>query len=115
MIRQSGEELLAVLNDVLDLSKIEAGKLELEVGETSTLEAWRQIVRDAFAPLAEAKKGLRLQRRRCGPRPPGWWRGDAVRLRQILNNLVSNAIKFTAEGEVNVVVDGIGRDGARRA
>jgi signal transduction histidine kinase/ActR/RegA family two-component response regulator len=109
VIRRSGEELLAVLNDVLDISKIEAGKMELEVGEIDA-EMLGANVRGTFAPLAEAKKNLRftvdVRPEAAGPR-----RGDPVRIGQILNNLVSNAIKFTAEGEVAVVVEGIGPDG----
>ena len=109
VIRRSGEELLAVLNDVLDISKIEAGKMELEVGEIDA-EVLGANVRGAFAPLAEAKKNLRFNVD-VRPEASGLRRGDPVRIGQILNNLVSNAIKFTAEGEVNVVVEGIGPDG----
>ncbi len=109
VIRRSGEELLAVLNDVLDISKIEAGKMELEVGEIDA-EVLGANVHGAFAPLAEAKKNLRFNVD-VRPEAEGLRRGDPVRIGQILNNLVSNAIKFTAEGEVNVVVEGIGPDG----
>jgi signal transduction histidine kinase len=109
VIRRSGEELLAVLNDVLDISKIEAGKMELEVGEIDA-EVMAANVRGAFAPLAGAKKNLRFNVD-VRPEAVGLRRGDPVRIGQILNNLVSNAIKFTVEGEVNVVVEGIGPDG----
>jgi signal transduction histidine kinase/ActR/RegA family two-component response regulator len=109
VIRRSGEELLAVLNDVLDISKIEAGKMELEVGEIDA-EVLGANVHGAFAPLAEAKKNLRFTVD-VRPEAGGLRRGDPVRIGQILNNLVSNAIKFTAEGEVAVVVEGIGPDG----
>jgi len=109
VIRRSGEELLAVLNDVLDISKIEAGKMELEVGEIDA-ELLGANVRGAFAPLAEAKKNLRFTVD-VRPEAAGLRRGDPVRIGQILNNLVSNAIKFTAEGAVAVVVEGIGPDG----
>jgi signal transduction histidine kinase/ActR/RegA family two-component response regulator len=109
VIRRSGEELLAVLNDVLDISKIEAGKMELEVGEIDA-EVLGANVRGTFAPLAEAKKNLRFNVD-VRPEATGLRRGDPVRIGQILNNLVSNAIKFTADGEVNVVVEGIGPDG----
>ena len=109
VIRRSGEELLAVLNDVLDISKIEAGKMELEIGEIDA-EVLGANVRGAFAPLAEAKRNLRFT---VDVRPDavGLRRGDPARIGQILNNLVSNAIKFTAEGEVAVVVEGIGPEG----
>jgi signal transduction histidine kinase/ActR/RegA family two-component response regulator len=109
VIRRSGEELLAVLNDVLDISKIEAGKMELEVGEIDA-EVLGANVRAAFAPLAESKKNLRFNVD-VRPEAAGLRRGDPVRIGQILNNLVSNAIKFTAEGEVSVLVEGIGPDG----
>ena len=101
IIRQSGETLLAILNDVLDLSKIEAGKLELEAGEFEVQDLARGA-HAAFTAVA-AKKGIEfdLQISR-GAR--GVYRGDATRVRQILYNLVSNAIKFTERGAVQVRV-----------
>ncbi len=97
VVRQSGEQLLAVLNDVLDLSKIEAGKLELEVGDFD-LERMAQGVRDAFDAVAASKGvGFTVE---VTPEAAGAWRGDADRLRQIVTNLVSNALKFTSEGQV---------------
>jgi CheY-like chemotaxis protein/anti-sigma regulatory factor (Ser/Thr protein kinase) len=97
VVRQSGEQLLAVLNDVLDLSKIEAGKLEL-AEQDFDIEKVAQSVRDAFAAIAE-DKGLAFSVD-VTPEVAGSWRGDAARLRQILANLVSNAVKFTNEGAV---------------
>jgi len=97
VVRQSGEQLLAVLNDVLDLSKIEAGKLDLEIGDFD-LERVAQGVRDTFNPVAVGK-GLRFSVE-VAPEAGGMWRGDADRLRQIVTNLVSNALKFTSEGQV---------------
>jgi len=99
VIRESGELLLSVLNDVLDLSKIEAGKLELEIGDFDLTEM-AQSARQAFGVLAQAK-GLRLDLV-VEPEAAGAWRGDRDRLRQILSNLLSNAIKFTEEGAVAV-------------
>ena len=101
VIRQSGESLLAILNDVLDLSKIEAGKLELEQAEFDISELARGA-HGAFASTAQAKGlafDLKVER---GAR--GVYRGDSVRVRQILYNLVSNALKFTETGGVDVVV-----------
>ena len=101
VIRQSGESLLAILNDVLDLSKIEAGKLELEQAEFDISELARGA-HGAFAATAQAKGlafDLRVER---GAR--GVYRGDSVRVRQILYNLVSNALKFTEAGAVAVTV-----------
>jgi signal transduction histidine kinase len=97
IVRQSGEQLLAVLNDVLDLSKIEAGKLEL-LDQDFELERMAQSVSDGFEPLAR-EKGLRFEVQ-VAPEAAGAWRGDSDRLRQIFGNLVSNAIKFTASGSV---------------
>jgi len=97
VIRESGELLLSVLNDVLDLSKIEAGRLELEIGDFDLTEMARSA-RQAFGVLAQAK-GLRLDVV-VEPEAAGAWRGDRDRLRQILSNLLSNAIKFTEEGAV---------------
>jgi signal transduction histidine kinase/CheY-like chemotaxis protein len=97
VVRQSGEQLLAVLNDVLDLSKIEAGKLELETQDFD-LERIAQSVRDAFDVVATGK-GLVFEVD-VTSEAAGVWRGDGDRLRQIVNNLVSNALKFTQEGSV---------------
>jgi signal transduction histidine kinase/ActR/RegA family two-component response regulator len=114
VIRRSGEDLLAVLNDILDLSKIEAGKMEIEAGEVDA-ESLGRNVHATFNAVAAAKPGLRFALE-MGPDAAGPRRGDAARISQILNNLVSNALKFTAEGQVLVTIDGVGpegRDGLR--
>ncbi|CAN7299511.1 ATP-binding protein [Phenylobacterium sp. LjRoot164] len=102
VIRQSGETLLAILNDVLDLSKIEAGKLELEEADFD-VAALARGAHAAFTAIAN-KKGLSFA---LGIEPAalGVYRGDSTRVRQILYNLVSNALKFTEQGEVRVNVD----------
>jgi PAS domain S-box-containing protein len=96
-ILNSGQALLALLNDILDLSKVESGKMELEnvAFEPSIL------LEDTRALFAEAinAKGLNASVRWTGP-AGGRYMGDAVRLRQILNNLVNNAIKFTQAGHI---------------
>jgi signal transduction histidine kinase/AmiR/NasT family two-component response regulator len=97
VIRESGELLLSVINDVLDLSKIEAGRLELAEHDFSLDEAAETAV-SAFSVMA-AQKGLRFGMT-VDPEVAGWWRGDSDRIRQILSNLLSNAVKFTAEGAV---------------
>jgi signal transduction histidine kinase/ActR/RegA family two-component response regulator len=102
VIRQSGQLLLAVLNDVLDLSKIEAGKLTLMV-EDFELEASIAATRETMAVMA-ADKGLEFSLD-VDPQAAGWWRGDPDRLRQILGNLLSNAVKFTPAGSVFANVD----------
>ncbi|MDO8323696.1 MAG: ATP-binding protein [Phenylobacterium sp.] len=97
VIRQSGGLLLAVLNDVLDLSKIEAGKLALLVDDFD-LESAIAPARESFAIMAE-KKGLDFKLE-VEATAQGAWRGDADRLGQIVGNLLSNAVKFTQAGEV---------------
>jgi signal transduction histidine kinase/DNA-binding response OmpR family regulator len=98
-VYQSGEHLLNVINDILDFSKIEAGKLEIE----SINFSLRQLVEDVgymFAQPAEAK-GLEMALSIPYDIPVAV-KGDPVRLRQVMTNLVSNAIKFTAGGEIVV-------------
>jgi PAS domain S-box-containing protein len=107
VIRKSGESLLALLNDVLDLSKIEAGKLELEEADFE-IDELAAGVEEAFAAQA-AEKGLAFDLE-IAPGAGGTYRGDVTRIRQILFNLVSNAIKFTAKGQVSVTAR---RDGAK--
>jgi CheY-like chemotaxis protein len=101
VVRQSGEALLAILNVVLDLSKIEAGKLELEEAEFDIGEL-AGGAHATFAATAQAK-GLDFELK-VGRGAAGFYRGDSVRVRQILYNLVSNALKFTDHGAVKVAV-----------
>jgi signal transduction histidine kinase/CheY-like chemotaxis protein len=98
VVHRSGEALLAILNDVLDLSKIEAGKLELETIEFDLGEL-AQGAYSAFTALAN-KKGLSFALD-IGP-ARGRYLGDPTRLRQVLYNLISNALKFTDQGEIRV-------------
>ena len=101
VIRQSGESLLAILNDVLDLSKVEAGRLEIEQ-IVFDLETTVRGAQETFAPQAAAKGlGFRLH---VAPEAAGAYRGDPTRVRQILYNLLSNAVKFTEAGEVSLTV-----------
>lgn len=96
-ILHAGQSLLTLLNDILDLSKIEAGKLELDAGIVAPAEIlWETEI--LFGGMARAK-GLKLSARWQGPGEPRYL-GDSHRLRQMLTNLVNNAIKFTAQGEV---------------
>jgi two-component system, sensor histidine kinase len=99
VIRQSGEALLAILNDVLDLSKIEAGRFELEQVEFDLGELMKGA-HSAFTALAN-KKGLSFDLT-VDEGARGVYRGDPTRVRQILYNLISNALKFTEHGEVRV-------------
>jgi len=98
-IRSSGESLLGLINDILDFSKIESGAVELESAPFSP-SACVQDVLDLLAPAAQAK-GFKLLTF-VSPGIPATVKGDATRLRQILVNLVGNAIKFTDRGEVVV-------------
>jgi signal transduction histidine kinase/ActR/RegA family two-component response regulator len=102
VIRRSGGLLLAVLNDVLDLSKIEAGKLTL-LDEDFELEAVAAQTKETFAVMAQGK-GLTFDVE-VSEAAHGWWRGDADRLRQICGNLLSNAVKFTSRGTVKALLD----------
>ena len=106
-IRQSGDALLTVINDVLDFSKIEAGKMELEHQPFDLRECIEGAL-DLLAPRA-AEKGLDLAYY-MGPQVPAAVFGDATRLRQILVNLLGNAVKFTDQGEVVVSVEGEGEE-----
>jgi len=99
VIRQSGEALLAILNDVLDLSKIEAGRFELESVEFDLAELMKGA-HSAFTAIAN-KKGLSFDLT-IEPATRGVYLGDPTRVRQILYNLISNALKFTEHGEVRV-------------
>ncbi|HYJ47614.1 MAG TPA: PAS domain S-box protein, partial [Pyrinomonadaceae bacterium] len=95
MVNQSAESLLSIINDILDFSKIEAGKLQLDLADFNLQE----VVGDALRPLAVRadQKGLELTWR-VAPEVPEYLVGDSTRLRQILINLVGNAIKFTPQG-----------------
>ena len=101
-IQGSAEALLAILNDILDLSKVEAGRLELEEDEFD-LNSCLESVLDLMSQKA-AEKDLELT---CfvDTEVPRWLRGDVTRIRQILLNLMGNAVKFTDRGEVNVSVE----------
>jgi PAS domain S-box-containing protein len=101
VIRQSGETLLAILNDMLDLSKIEAGRLELEAHDFSVSELARGA-HGAFTAVAN-KKGLSFDIK-IDADARGLYTGDSTRVRQILYNLISNALKFTEHGQVQVLV-----------
>ncbi|HUG12443.1 MAG TPA: PAS domain-containing protein, partial [Opitutaceae bacterium] len=100
-IRRSGESLLSILNDILDMSKIEAGKLELGCVPFS-LEDLAERVEELHALRAE-EKGLEFEVL-IGGGSEGRRLGDPHRMQQILNNVVSNAIKFTEHGEVAVKI-----------
>jgi signal transduction histidine kinase/CheY-like chemotaxis protein len=101
MICSSGDALLRVITDILDFSKVEAGKMELEVAPFHFRRALEESI--GLFRSAAAEKGVRLN---CefgceqAPELPAWVAGDESRLRQVILNLISNALKFTSSGEV---------------
>ena len=106
-INVSGESLLAVINDILDYSKIEAGRLELEKRAFGV----RQVVEEAFDIFATQIRAKQLEAvHMVAPEIPTKLMGDSTRLRQILVNLIGNAIKFTAKGEIAVNVEVTAKD-----
>ena len=102
IVRSSGEALLGLINDILDLSKIEAGKVEIDRIDFELRYALDETVR-SLAPRAH-QKGLELALR-VAPGVPSGLHGDPARLRQIVVNLVGNAVKFTERGEVVLSVE----------
>jgi CheY-like chemotaxis protein len=108
-VRRAGEALMDLIDDILDFSKVESGKLELEEVELDLEQLVEEVVQLA---VEEAHgKGLEIVGY-CHPDMPIVLRGDSGRLRQILLNLVSNAVKFTSEGHVVVTADLAGWRGA---
>lgn len=104
-IRNSAEALLTVINDILDFSKIEAGKMLIENTETNLRQLLEEVT-DLLAAVAQ-RKGVEML---CAIRPnvPEFVRADSVRIRQVINNLVGNAVKFTSEGEVVLMCELLG-------
>lgn len=102
LIATSSDRLLALVNDILDFSKIEAGRVELEEVDFSLSSLVRETVQ-FFEQTAQDKKiGLQC---RIAEDLPGFVRGDAARLRQILLNILGNAVKFTGRGSVSLAVE----------
>ncbi|MES2642935.1 MAG: response regulator [Myxococcota bacterium] len=106
----SGRHLLGVLDDILDVSKIEAGMLHLAEEPVELARLVRETMEMMDANARAAGIGLRLE---LGPGLPGWVRGDALRMSQVLVNLLSNAVKFTERGSVTFTVESA--DGLTRA
>ncbi len=111
-IKESGDCLVTIINDILDFSKIEAGKLELEATEFEL----QVVVKDTIGLVAEParRKGLKVAVS-FEDELPVWLIGDSVRLKQILLNLVSNAVKFTSTGGISVHVSRVSRLEAENA
>lgn len=102
VVKRSSFTLLSLINDILDFSKIEAGKLELESLPTNLADEIEQTLQ-SFGPIAR-DKNIRLYKEINTPLPADFL-CDPLRFRQILNNLISNALKFTAKGEVRLSVN----------
>jgi PAS domain S-box-containing protein len=102
MVRDSGKTLLALINDILDFSKIEAGKLDLEITDFSLRDSINEMVK-LFGVRAR-QNGLELSSQ-IAPDVPDALLGDPGRLRQILSNLVDNAIKFTKQGDIAIRIE----------
>ena len=102
-ISASGQSLLTVINAILDISKIEAGKMDI-IPAPFDLPAHLDALRQLYGGLARDKDlDFSLE---IAPSVAGWRLGDADRLRQVLSNLISNAVKFTDAGGVRVIVEG---------
>lgn len=101
MIDQSGQELLALINDILDLSKVEAGRLDIVLEQIGV----KQLAEDAMSHflLVAEKKGIQLQMEQEPGVPETMW-SDPQRIQQILRNLMSNAVKFTHQGVVKLTI-----------
>ena len=102
VINKSGNTLLTVINDILDFSKIESNKLELEMGRLDLYECTEDVIA-LFSNQAE-QKGISLTSLIEPASTPHLFKGDSIRLRQIMSNLVSNSIKFTETGEVSIYI-----------
>lgn len=102
VIQHSGEALLTLLNDILDLAKIEAGQMEIRETSFAITELVRGI--EKVYSLKCEEKGIKFKLLADGDLMGGVYVADSLRIRQVLNNLVSNAVKFTPRGEVSVLV-----------
>ncbi|HJS04991.1 MAG TPA: response regulator [Variovorax sp.] len=112
LVRESSRSLLRIIDDILDFSKIEAGKLEVRP-EVVSIKRVIEEVQSIYLGNASSK-GL-IVRRMVDPRVSPALRVDPVRLRQILNNFVSNAIKFTSEGWIDINVQWLGRSNGQES
>ena len=110
LICTSGEMLERLLSDVLDLAKVEAGQMTLEAAPFDAGDLVRGLVALSRMRAEEKRVGLDVE---VDPAAEGYYLGDSVRVRQVLNNLVSNAVKFTTEGQVHVRL-GLTPEGALR-
>ncbi len=99
LIQQSGQDLLGILNDILDLANIESGRFEVETSSYNAGELTRSVVGPYRMKALEKGLNLHLEIDPCAEKEIG---GDPARVRQILSNLLSNAVKFTERGEIRM-------------
>ena len=110
-LRESGRTLLALVNDILDLSRVESGRISLERVPFDLLQTVQSTLE--HLTLEAVRKGLRLSLD-IAPDVPRYVSGDPARLRQIITNLTANAVKFTPKGSVSVSVELVGADSPPR-
>ncbi len=103
----SAHSLMDLLNDVLDLSRVEAGRMDLEDVPFSLPRILQESARLIASRAVEKNLALKVQ---CDPAIPEWVRGDPTRLRQVLVNLLGNAVKFTSQGAIGVSAEPLGAD-----
>jgi len=110
LIQSSGDSLQILLSDILDLARVESGRLEVHNDSLDLIRTIQEAAQIYAAPAVE--KGLQFSVE-IDPQTPQWIRGDAARIKQVLTNLVSNAVKFTGQGLVSLLVTrGVATDGA---
>ncbi|NLU32747.1 MAG: transporter substrate-binding domain-containing protein [Clostridiaceae bacterium] len=109
-IRQAASNMLNIINDILDFSRIEAGKVELETASFNLDQVIEDVVNIISYKIEEQGINFRFYK---DPAVPSWFYGDAKRIEQILVNLLSNAAKFTSEGEVSLEVRLVARENDR--
>ncbi len=102
LIKSSGLSLMAIINDILDYSKIEAGKMQIESVPCQCASLMGEVIEVFQVEVRRKQLELKLE---IAPGTPDYFRSDPVRIKQIMTNLVSNAIKFTDQGSVTIKVD----------
>ena len=106
-IIQATDSMLSIINDILDLSKIEAGKVELETTSFSLDQVIQEAVNIVSYKIDEQGIGFRLTK---DPQVPNWFVGDRKKIEQVLVNVLNNAAKFTSTGEVSLDIRVIARE-----
>jgi len=106
-IMQAANNMLSIINDILDISKIEAGKIELEISSFSMDQVIRDVVNIVSYKIEEQGIGFRLTK---DPLVPNWFFGDSKKIEQVLINVLNNATKFTHAGEVSLDIHLIAKE-----